>query len=193
VTIHEDIELLIPWYVNGTLNEAEMDRVNGHLAGCPQCAADLQREVTVAQALRTAPAGLEGLTLDRGGWQTLAARLPPPARRIRRTLPRTALVSLVLLLAAGAVVVGHQLRAPIYQTMTAPGPYDGPLVQVVFDPSTPERVIRSVILDVGGTLVAGPTAIGVYRVGLPDASDGDALVGRLRRLPSVRWVALETP
>ena len=51
---HEELELLLPWYVNGTLEAAERAALDDHLAGCPRCRAELAREEGLAAALRAA-------------------------------------------------------------------------------------------------------------------------------------------
>ena len=51
---HEELELLLPWYVNGTLEAAERAALDDHLAGCPRCRAELAREEGLAATLRAA-------------------------------------------------------------------------------------------------------------------------------------------
>ncbi len=189
---HDHIERLIPWYVNGTLNEAETDEVNAHLGRCPQCSASVEREVSRARELRIDPLDLPLMGNGRDGWQALAARLPRRKRRSRAVLAAVA-VSVVVAVVAGTFLIGQDLRRPVYRTLTTPAVYRGPVVQLVFEPSTPERVMRQVVLKAGGTVIAGPTSTGIYRVGLPQDSDGRGAVERLKKLPSVRWVALEQP
>ncbi len=190
---HERIERLIPWYVNGTLNEAEMDAVNEHLQGCAACTENLEREVCYARDLGADPPDLQLMGSPQRGWQTLVDRLPRHQRLTRRTTTLLTLASVILAVGAGALLLNQQLQRPVYRTMTSSPRYDGPVVQVVFEPSTPEHVIRGVVLESGGTLVAGPTAAGIYRIGLPSASDGAAVAERLQTLPSVRWASLEEP
>ena len=38
---HEAIELLLPWYVNETLSDAEHERVGRHVSDCVQCQEDV--------------------------------------------------------------------------------------------------------------------------------------------------------
>ncbi|HVF60572.1 MAG TPA: zf-HC2 domain-containing protein [Thermoanaerobaculia bacterium] len=83
---HEELELLLPWYVNGTLEAAERAALDDHLAGCPRCRAELAREEGLAAALRAAedvapaphPAQLARL-LSRLDGEPRAER--PPRRR----------------------------------------------------------------------------------------------------------------
>ena len=45
VTNHQTIVELIPWYVTGSLNETETDRVSSHVADCALCAAEVEAEL----------------------------------------------------------------------------------------------------------------------------------------------------
>jgi hypothetical protein len=98
---------------------------------------------------------------------------------------------LTLIVAGASFLAGQQLRRPVFETMTTPWVYDGPVVQLMFEPSAPEHAIRRVVLESGGTVIAGPTATGIYRIALPAGSDGGAQVAHLRGLPGVRWASLE--
>ncbi|HEV3457380.1 MAG TPA: anti-sigma factor [Thermoanaerobaculia bacterium] len=49
---HENVWLLLPWYVNGTLEAAERRLVDDHLAACPNCLEELARSKLLATALR---------------------------------------------------------------------------------------------------------------------------------------------
>ena len=189
---HRDIEWLIPWYVNGTLNETEMDTVNRHLAGCSSCTRTVEAEIGFARALRAEPAGLRRLARADAAWSEFAAGLRG-RRPQQRPAPAPLLVALTLVIASGAFLAGQHLQPPAFETLTATAPHDGPVVQLMFEPSTPESVIREVVRQAGGTVIAGPTATGIYRVGLPPGSDGRAREAGLRGLPAVRWAALEGP
>ncbi|MBV8200662.1 MAG: zf-HC2 domain-containing protein [Acidobacteria bacterium] len=49
--LHENVWLLLPWYVNGTLETAERRLVDGHLAACGGCREELARCKGLAAAL----------------------------------------------------------------------------------------------------------------------------------------------
>jgi hypothetical protein len=58
----------------------------------------------------------------------------------------------------------------------------GAALQVTFKPQVTEEAIRALLLDVGASIVDGPSALGVYRLSLaPDAGEA-ALDGALMRL-----------
>lgn len=47
---HDDVRMLIPWLLNGTLSEAEASRVRAHVASCTICRAD----ATLHESMRLA-------------------------------------------------------------------------------------------------------------------------------------------
>ncbi|MDH3621718.1 MAG: zf-HC2 domain-containing protein [Gammaproteobacteria bacterium] len=47
---HDDISMLLPWYANGTLDDAERERVDAHLDSCGQCTEELQLCVEMLNA-----------------------------------------------------------------------------------------------------------------------------------------------
>ena len=192
MAFHEDIDRLIPWYVNGTLNESEMDLVNRHLRSCSRCSDSVEAEVRFARKLRAKPAGYHQVATAEFAWSAFTARLPR-RRPLAPAAPIAALLSLMLVVASGSFLAGQQLQRPVFETMTAPPAYHGPVVQLVFEPDVPEQTIRRIVLELGGTVIAGPTSNGIYRVGLPADGDAQSRVNRLHHSPAVRWASLEGP
>ncbi len=200
---HEAIQRLIPWYVNGTLNEVEMDQVTEHLATCEACSAMVEAEIRFARAIRSAaPAGLEQLpscSVSRGRlWKTLHS-----GRSARSHLRPVVGAWLALAVVVVAVILGRPADMILpdtvspdsspYRAMTTGSRHEAPVLQVVFTPETEERSIRRIVRASDATVIAGPTATGVYRLALPAGSDGGAEAKRLRDFAEVRWVDVETP
>ena len=75
---HGRVQRLIPWFVNGSLDESDEALVNAHCEECGECRADIARE-------RELRAAIAGMPFDAdGGWTTLRDKVlqrPPPARR----------------------------------------------------------------------------------------------------------------
>lgn len=219
---HERAWELIPWYVNDTLEPAERDRVEAHLSACPECRAEvaLCRELVEAggrpEDLAPAPhpAQLDRL-VDR-----IAAESEVPARyddgplsRLHRLPPAVRLLAAALaLLAVGlAGYLGapgsdpgagqgsgpDASRAARYRTLSQPEAAlgarpDGPVLRIVFAPSTPEEEIRRILLAVQGQIVGGPSHLGVYSVRPGAGQDGadplPVVLQHLRRQPEVLFV-----
>ena len=69
--VHDDVRGLLPWYLNGTLEEAEASLVRAHLEDCSECRADLavhenmRVAVTQDEATPILPAVTANSLLDR--------------------------------------------------------------------------------------------------------------------------------
>ena len=48
---HQDISALLPWYVNGSLDEGERQRVDAHLIECAGCREDWAQEQRVYEGM----------------------------------------------------------------------------------------------------------------------------------------------
>lgn len=48
---HESVQLLLPWYLNETLDELESARVKRHLSGCLVCRSDLNQQRVLLQKM----------------------------------------------------------------------------------------------------------------------------------------------
>ena len=210
--VHSAVDQLLPWYANGTLEGEERARVERHLAECEVCRQEMAflREMgdaasEIVAATPVVPDAF-GKTLARiDEWEQ--TRQPSLAARVRAfvagvfdvpRVPRLGLVAqsaLILLLGAGLVL--SRLQGPTFTTLSGGNSTsDAPRLTVVFEATATEQGIRQALGQVGGTLVSGPSAAGVYVVALPKAGDDarvvDAAIAALRENRSViRFVELE--
>jgi predicted anti-sigma-YlaC factor YlaD len=210
--VHRTVDELLPWYANGTLEGEERARVERHLAECELCRDEmaLLRGVSDAASAIVAetpsiPDAL-GKTLARiDEWEQ--TRRPSFAARVRAfaasvfempKVPRLVLATQsALILVLGTVLVLSRLQQPEFTTLSGGnGASNAPRLTVVFESSATEEAIRQALQQVGGTLVSGPSAAGVYVVALPKAGDDeravDAAIAALRENRSViTFVELE--
>jgi hypothetical protein len=71
---HDAVQGILPWFVNGTLDASQAQRVRDHLADCVQCRADLAWQQRLrAAAPHEAPSGAAHVA-DRQ-WAALARRI----------------------------------------------------------------------------------------------------------------------
>lgn len=199
---HRQVRELIPWYVNASLAEQEMDQVSAHLAGCVDCSRAVDLELALARRMRQDPAQLDRLVAQQEqSLSRLQSRLPPrtqspqPRRRPALHRPRSILwpafaTALIVAVALG-FFAGRQTAQPTYTLMTAGAPADGPVVQVIFRPQTSEQSIRHLLADSHAQLAGSPSAKGVYRIVLPERTDARAYAQRLAQHPDVRWAEAE--
>ena len=202
---HEELELLLPWYVNGTLEAAERAALDDHLAGCVRCRAELAREEGLAATLRAAedvapaphPAQLARL-LGRLDGEPRAERLPRLAalwagtpRPVRWAVAAQALLVLALAAVTGWRAGGAdparetaavQTPAAEFRTLadTAPeapaaAPAGAARLRVLFAEETSARAVRAILQRVGGRIVDGPSPLGVYTVEVPAGPAADPL------------------
>ncbi|HEX7037171.1 MAG TPA: zf-HC2 domain-containing protein [Pseudomonadales bacterium] len=189
--MHQEFERLLPWYVNGTLAEAEMDRLNRHLAGCGRCAERVRSEIRLARLYREAPADAAAVASVDHAWGRLTARLPRSGSRPRRAA--VGLAALCLAVASAAFLLGQQLQPAPYGTLSSPAHHSGPVIQLVVTPGTAEADALRLVEQAGGAVLTRSEPAGIYRVGLASEAEADRLMARLERMPAVRWVARERP
>jgi anti-sigma factor RsiW len=101
--MHEEWTNKLSDYLDGELTPAERRDVEGHLAGCAECAqtlAELRRVVEEARALRPRPPAADL-------WPRVADRLPAEGARTRKlvsfTLPQLAAAAVLVAAVSGAV------------------------------------------------------------------------------------------
>lgn len=142
--------------------------------------ADLRAEVQAMQATRVALAPIDVPDKD-SGWSRLSAAID--AERAAAPANENRPIRLSLLQAASVVaasVVLWQLLAVPMITETS-GPFtpateapDGPSVQIIFDETAVIAEITDLLSSVGGEIISGPGALGIYRVSFADEAALDA-------------------
>lgn len=199
--LHQAVQTLLPWYVTGRLDRAEVEAVEGHLAHCAHCQAELawERKMLDAQA---APGSGGGDVED--GWLQLLHKIeprghaaPPLASRPNRQGDKGRAAAFWMLwlrwaLGAQFAVIGvlaTLLIWPIepaerYRALGTPGHAASGNVVVRFHPEATERDIRRVLNAAGAKLVDGPTVTDAYLLSVPTANQAAALAG-LRAQPTV--------
>jgi anti-sigma factor RsiW len=180
---HKVVDVLLPWFVNGTLEDEERALVEQHLRQCERC----RREVEWLQELHAACAGASPAV------PRLREQLMTSHARGRRAVPWSRAVmaaQLAAILVLGAAVVGDETRAPYRTLGAADSAARAPAsLVVVFDPALTELDLRRMLRAVGARIVDGPTQANAY---LLDVDPG-AREQALRALKVDRRVVLVEP
>ncbi|MCZ6855688.1 MAG: zf-HC2 domain-containing protein [Gammaproteobacteria bacterium] len=188
---HQTIVELIPWYINGSLNEAETDYVSKHVTECASCAAEIEAELQLARSMADQPSGFDRLeAAEQRSFETLARRIKGTEQHrspIRLAIAAGALVAVVIT----AFVAGRYTQEVSFEAMTSVTADSRPVLQLIFHPGVSERDLRLLIVDSGGALLGGPSSKGVYRLALPADVDAAQYARRLRQHPALRWVEVE--
>jgi anti-sigma factor RsiW len=196
---HQKVWEILPWYVNGTLEDHEHEFVARHILRCQTCAVEVVRCQSIATAVRSgeeaartpSPEHLARLMerIDRGSMSAAPERWRIRVREwIEKiqlafqetpSLFRWALASetaAIILLAAAIILQASVAPSLLYRTLSDTGSGVEPdrvHLQVIFANDITEREIRTLLSSIGATIVAGPTPMAVYTVALT-ADDREA-------------------
>ena len=190
---------LLPWLVNGTLAGHERDAVEQHARACIAC----RRELKEQQALyATARARRPVDVSAEAGFDRLSSELDAaPAARRRWQLRYATAAPFAVAAAAGVAVLAILLWfTPLpgldtdrYSTLATTPATSDTLLDVVFADATTAAEMQALLDDIGGEIVAGPTALGRYSVRVAAAEANDAkvrdLLVRLGADPRVKFAA----
>lgn len=179
----DEIEALLPFYLNGTLSGDELAAVEAWLASGPDAMAalaeaetELSAAVAANEAIRPPSDALTRFakTLDR---EVGRAREPSGASWLARAwqsvagLPAglawgAAAAALALLILQTATGIG--LRGPGYEIAGAEAElYAGPFALVTFKPEARVAEIAPFLSENGAVVIGGPSAGGVFRLAIP--------------------------
>jgi hypothetical protein len=190
---------LIQWRDHG--NAADRERITLHLASCASCAA------AYAELIRTAPAVQKATHFNPEDFVTRGYA-------VRRDVSPTvwpafvtswkiwagafsaAMAVLLVVLVSPQFDYGVTPGEPPFTTLSGPpGSTEGVRLTIMFQPSVTEGAMRQALLEIEGTVVSGPSALGVYIVQIPARDDDraiQAVIDKLRNNASVvRFVERE--
>jgi anti-sigma factor RsiW len=182
---HKVVDVLLPWFVNGTLEGDELAFVQQHLVECARC----QREVEWLREFHAACVAAAAVPESSDGVRHLRRQLEAPRKRRgmfarlrvhwRRSRPWSQWVivaQLAVIAVLGIVVVaGDDANSP-YRTLGAgqAAPATGTHV-VVFNPAATESDLRRMLRDAGATIVNGPTQANAYVLDVPKQRQDEAV------------------
>lgn len=207
---HRDAADLLPWYVNGTLEGQELERLVRHLETCGDCRSDLAQQRRLARVLRTSDElafspdrAFKQLRdrldseaeLERSQPETSSDRLSGSWRNAIRGVAgpvRWALAAqLVAIVALGtALVSDRDGRDESFRTLSTPAAVaasEAVRLRIVFHEEATEADVRALLIGSGLHIVAGPTPFGVYTIEVSSGS-GEGVLEVLRSSSLVTFV-----
>ena len=174
---HKVVDVLLPWFVNGTLEGEELALVQLHLGECPRC----QQEVEWLRELHAACIAGEAMPGASAAFRNLRRQLEEPREadsiaRLRRSWsraqpwPRWAIAAQLVAIAVLSTLLLSGTDGPaLYRTLGARNatvPATGSLI-VVFDPATTEAEVHRILRGAGARIVDGPTQANAYVLEVP--------------------------
>lgn len=190
---------LLPWLVNGSLAVAERERVELHVRSCIVCRRELKELDRLRAAMRAQPTFHVSAE---GGFNQLERELDRETARAAAQAANDAGYAPFLRFAAvaaiGVAVLGSLLwlepkvaDQAAYSTLATQPAEARAQIDLIFDRQTAAADIQSLLKDVDGEIVAGPSELGRYSVRIRNgkASDAEiaALLDRLTQDPRVRF------
>jgi len=195
---HEQAVELLPWLANDSLSNAERTVLEEHAHACVLCRRELAElgdlhasisrldaEIAIpAPDMRRINARIDDLlrrqTRGRRAWEKLVELFENPWRVAFA-------VQTAVLLAVGAAWIWPADPEPVFTTLTSPQALpDGRYLRVVLDPALDEAAVAGLLSENELSVVAGPSARGVYTLGVAGPSAGlDGVAGALRASPGV--------
>jgi hypothetical protein len=209
----EEAARLLPWFVAGRLDAADVARVTRHVERCPTCRDDLVHERHVRALLKSESsvqyAPQPGLARTLARIDELEREAPaaapgidePVAQRVRRVsavpwLAAAALVQAVALGVLGTLLFRHSVEAaqePRYTTLStemAPAAA-GEHIRVVFSSDVTVGALNALLAQSALTIVRGPSDAGAYTLAFDDphpvSGRLDQAVAALRAKPVVKF------
>lgn len=164
---HEQVELLLPWYANGTLPKVERRRVAKHLESCERCRADLAECEAIGDAVSRPGVSPIVPEPDVAGLLTRLDDGEESQRRADRRWPLLAAAAAAVLTLSVVMLIGTNETAP-QRFETATGSAGEPQMNLVFDitfagdvdDSDRARILNTFDLPIDGERVAE----GRYRI-----------------------------
>ncbi len=211
--IRRQFDELLPWYVNGTLDEEGRRWIERQVASDP----NLRAEIGWTESLQARMRESEPDFAPEQGFDRLIARIRhaeehslerKPAGREASTLAKLAQwlerFHLTPALAGAAAVVAVQfgviamllnqqgeLKSEFehFRSVNTGEVVTGPALEVVFKSDALERQIRETLVRIGGTLAGGPGQLGIYLVYVPE-NEIDSAKAMLEGNPIVEVVTV---
>lgn len=185
-TEQKEIELLLPFYVNGTLDDAENKLVKEAIASNK----DLQQELVFLQSLQSQLQQQQEQSPGELGLKRLQRMLQKEQTNNEthhqkdNTAANTDRWKIAAIAACLMLVVqtatNFESDSDVY--MAAGGntlvQHKGEIVSITFTPDVSEQQIRSLLLETNVFIVDGPSALGIYRLSV--SNNVDATINKLK-------------
>jgi len=169
----------LPWYVNGQLSAEQREEIEQQLKDDPA----LQQEVAYLERLRRQIKQSTQQTPGEFGLQKLKRdiRQQRTAPLLKRWKTLAVAASLLVVVQAG-VMVSMLQPADTGMVPLSGSQYSGQVIQLQFTDGASAAQIRQLLASVNGSIIAGPSASGVYRVRLADSAEQGSFEQRIARL-----------
>jgi len=217
---HEDLSALLPWYLNGSIDEQERQRVDAHLILCAGCRDDLVQEQRIYQAmtaetaveympaasLKRLQARLDGVVIAESPGQRADVRAYEPAAQEKpggrpMAWPGLMAASVAVMAVAISLLAADRwmqsrarAAAPDYYTVTTSAARaPGEVIRAVFSPTITLVELQAILDEAQLRIISGPTEAGVYSLAANSGRPVVSSLASLRRDEKVRFAEITQP
>lgn len=212
-----DLCKLLPWYVNGTLDEQQMHTMDAHIEACDDCASDFRTSMEISRAMQSSPQGVEELQAHQQfGFAQLQRKISQSqsestqsrlmSGRLMQGISRffenlwhnyqwvfsasagAALALTVVLVLPG---LGTSTNQEGFVLLSSENETTHPAIQVIFSEGTSEKQLRDFMVEHQLEFIGSPSSAGVYRLQLNSDESAEQQLADVTAFPQVHWASLE--
>lgn len=207
---HDQIYMLLPWYVNGTLDSHERASVVAHVEHCSDCRQEVEfltqmqqlspqsdqiaqlPQAGLAATLRRIE-GVESSKQGAPGWRALLDEVLASVKRTRSGIWAVATSLAVVVVGAGLYFqLSSQVDVPTYQTLSSDDPANGPPLRfrVRLAGQMSDADAQALFQNTGAKLNVVASDDGSYILEMTSGSEPGAAAALLRHLKSSASVTM---
>lgn len=216
---HENVSMLLPWYINKTLHGAELTAVEQHLKVCLVCKRELLNQQHLSSAvnqpgsfdsaaqasfsrfksrLRTAETEKPQITpvVMLAGSNKWPGKIKTNLKHFKLPKPALALAATVLLVVLLPQFVHFkQTFNNDYRTLSdAETVNTNPNeLRIIFKPDTTRQTIEQILTPLQAHVIAGPNEQSLYRIGFNKADKASQVIDKLALLRKSEHVVFAEP
>jgi hypothetical protein len=212
---HQEISVLLPWYVNGSIGEQERQRVDALLMVCAGCREELARERRIYQSMTvdTAVEYMPAASLKRlqarldavvgGAPANARADVPAVRKPGRRSMAWQGLMAASVAVMAVAISLlaadrwmqsrAHASASDYYTVTTPVAHAPGEVIRAVFSPTITLVELQAILDNAQLRIISGPTEAGVYSLAANSHRPVTSSLALLRGNPEVRFAESTQP
>ena len=178
-------EELLPWYVNGTLSDEEMNIVRAHLSVCDSCRRETEFLTMLGNEARV-PVDTAVLDLARRRFMQKIKSDASPRKHSQWWRPAFAAAAVLVIVFQFMIIINYETGTSEYQP--AGVDYAGVVYQISFQEGALEQDIRRFLQSADATIIDGPGSLGIYRIRAKDnervmeaVKSGEAIIQHIER------------